>query len=323
MTKKITLSLFVLLSVFIAAIAAGPTVPSNNLQFPVNYIDGDRVTLNFNKGNGALRIVVMKEASPVSTFPLNGTDYTGNPAFATDGTAFNGTDGFVVFRGSHSQTSISLTVTKLKANTTYYVSIFEFNGINAATEYLLTALTGNVTTKAAPTGQATITSFTAVAGNRLTINWSAGNGEKRLILARKNSSVNAIPEELKDYPGFSQFGSGTPINGDNYVVYKGAGNSTTITNLEPNTVYHFTIFEFNGSSGPVYLTPGSSDSRLTNAGPTQASGTINFTNIEGNRLSLNFGIGNGKHQLIIGRKDQAVTAVPVNGQTYTASTIFE
>lgn len=323
MKRNFTLALFLLLAGYMKTLAAGPTVPSNNLGFPVANIDGDRFNITFNKGNGAFRIVVMKEGSAVSTNPVNGTDYTNaNAAFGTAGTQFNGSDGYVVFRGSNSQTNVTLSITKLNPNTTYYVSIWEFNGSGAATEYLLTPLAGNATTKAAPTGQAAITSFTQVAGNKLTLNWSFGNGEKRLIIGRKGAPVNVTPEQLKDYNASTIFGSGAVLNGDNYVLYKGSGSSTTITNLEPNAVYHFTIFEYNGNAGPVYMTPGSPNTQQTSAGPTQASGSISFGVPEGNRISLSFSPGNGKYQMIIGRKGQPVTAVPQNGQTYTASTVY-
>jgi len=320
MEKKFTL---VLLSLFVCLAtvrAAAPTTPSSSLSFPASRLEGDRFDIIFTKGNGAFRIVVVKAGSPITTQPVNGTDYTNAAgAYGSAGTAFNGNDGFVVFRGSNSTTSVNMTISQLQPNTTYYVSIWEFNGSGASTEYLTTAVTGNVTTKAATTAQSTISGFSNVAGNRLTISWTGGNGENTLLLARKGAPVNATPEALKSYLANGAFGSGSVIDGDNYVVYKGSGSSAGITNLEPNTVYHFAIFELNGSVAPVYATPGNIAGQLTTAGPTQASGNIVFTNVEGNQLTLSFASGNGKHQLIIGRKGQAVTAVPQNGQTYQAS----
>ncbi|HEU4574848.1 MAG TPA: T9SS type A sorting domain-containing protein [Chitinophagaceae bacterium] len=323
MTKKFTLIVFTLLGYVSSLMAAGPTVPSSNLSFPSNKLDGDRFTISFNKGNGAFRLVVVKEGSPLTTTVADGTDYTSNNLqLGTPGTAFHESDGFVVFRGSNAGSIVTLTVTGLRQNTTYYVSIWEFNGSGTATEYLTTALTGSITTKSAPSSQASISSFTNVAGNRLTINWSGGNGEKTLLLARKGAPVNAAPEQLKKYVSSTVFGSGSAINGDNYVLYAGSGSSTTISNLEPNTIYHFAVFAFNGTEGPVYTLPGNSSSQQTYAGPTQASGTISVINVEGNRLTLSFAPGNGKYQLIVGRKGQPVTAVPENGQTYTASTDY-
>ena len=319
MSKKIILSLLLLVTVF-SGFAAPPTVPSSNLAFPAASLDGNRFTMSFNKGNGAFRIIVVKAGSPVSGLPVNGTEYTANAAYGTAGTEFAPGDGYVVFRGSNGSASVSQIVTNLQAATTYYVAVFEYNGSGALTEYLTIALSGNVTTKSAPTVQATITTFTAITGNKLTISWSNGNGERRLLIARKAAAVNAVPVNLTDYSYSPIFGSGAVLNGDNYVVYKGTGTNVTVTGLDPNTVYHFTVFEYNGNLGPVYLTPGAAGRQLTNAGPTQASGTISFSNIEGNRVTTSFAPGNGRYQLIIARQGQPVTAVPVNGQVYTANT---
>lgn len=320
--RKLNCTLLLLVASFISVYAVPPTVPASNIQFPVASIDGNRFTVSFNKGNGAFRIIVVKQGSAVSSLPVNGTEYTANAAFGTPNTVFAAGDGYVVYKGSTAAATYSQIITNLQPGTTYHVSIFEYNGSGVSAEYLAIPLSGSVTTKSAPTAQATITSFTAVAGNKLTINWSVGNGERRLILARKGAAVNATPQDLTDYSQSTIFGSGNVINTDNYVVYKGQGTSITISGLEPNTIYHFAIFEYNGNNGPIYLTPGGLASQLTNAGPTQASGTINFNTIEGNRLSLNFTPGNGKYQMIIARQGQAPTAVPVNGQTYTANTAF-
>lgn len=321
MKRNFILSLLLLLSVF-SGFAAPPTVPASSLAFPAASLDGNRFTMTFNKGNGAFRIIVVKQGSPVNSLPVNGTEYTANAAYGTAGTEFAAGDGYVVFRGSNGSASVSQIVTNLQAATTYYVAVFEYNGSGVATEYLNIALSGNITTKSAPTVQASITSFTAIAGNRLTVSWSNGNGERRLVIARKAAAVNASPVNLTDYSHSPIFGSGAVVNGDNYIVYKGTGNNVTVTGLDPNTVYHFAVFEYNGNFGPVYLTPGAAGSQLTNSGPTQASGAISFNNIEGNRVTTSFAPGNGRYQLIIMRQGQPVTAVPVNGQSYTASPAF-
>lgn len=320
--RKFTFTFSLLLLSVVASFAAPPTVPASNLQFPAANLEGNRFTMSFNKGNGAFRIIVVKEGSALTTLPVNGTDYSANAAFGTSGTAFAAGDGFVVYKGSTSVASFSVTVTNLEPGKIYFASIFEFNGSGAASEFLTVPLSGSVSTKSAPTTQATINSFTAVTGNKLTVNWSGGNGERKLLIARKSAPVNATPQQLVDYLFSPTFGSGAVINGDNYVVYKGQGVSANVTSLDPNTTYHFAIFEYNGNNYPVYLTPGGTGSRTTNAGPSQASGTISFSSIEGNRLTLTFGPGNGRYQMIIARKGQAPTAQPANGEIYEPNTAF-
>ena len=96
-----------------------PTAAPTNLVFTTTACD--TIGLTFNAGNGNGRIVVAKEASMVNEFPLDGTTYAADNVFG------NGTDlgqgNFVVFDGADS----TLTINGLKQNTTYHVSIFEYN----------------------------------------------------------------------------------------------------------------------------------------------------------------------------------------------------
>jgi hypothetical protein len=301
--------------------AAPPTVSPSNLEYTLT--EGDRLSFRFQKGNGAYRIVVMKEGSPVTTLPVNGTDYNASSIFGTGTTAFNGTDGFVVYKNSNTASLVSVAVTNLKPATVYHIAIFEFNGTGVATEYNTVALTGSRSTVSAPATQGSFKQATNIAGNTVQLNWNLGSGARRLVVARKGSPVDAVPSDLQSYTGSTDFSDGIVVSGDNYVVYSGATNTfITVNKLEPNTTYHFALFEYNGSSNPVYTKPAATFSLVTNAGPTRASGPIIFSSVDGNRLALNFSKGNGMHQLIIVRKGAAVTAQPVNGALYEASTVF-
>lgn len=325
MKRNITLCFLLFLSGSLPLLAGGhrptnfwaaPTVPSSNISY--NSIDGASFSMSFTKGNGANRIVVMKEGSAVTGLPVNGVEYTANNNFATAGTAFTAAGEFVVYKG----TGNSFSVSKLNPATTYHIAIFEYNGAGVTTEYLTLPASGSQATVSAPTSQVSALNFTNVAGNSVLLKWTNGNGARRLVVARKDAAVNAIPVDLKAYSYSPDFGDGNVINVDNYVVYAGTAAQATISNLDPSATYHFAVFEYNGNSAPMYLKPGAVTSITTNAGPTEASKTISFNDIEGNGVSINFAPGNGEHQLIIARKGAPVTAVPVNGQTYTANNAF-
>lgn len=321
MKRKFTLSILLLLAGYLGVFATGPTLPATNGGFSA--IEGNRFTFAFDKGNGNSRIVVVREAVNITAAPVNQVEYNANAAFETPNTEFTNNQGYVVLKNTSTSSSrVSVIVTNLKPGTKYYVSVFDYNGTGTGTEYLTIPLNDSIVTKAAPTQPAQGINFSVVAGNKLTLKWQKGGGDKRTIIARKGAPVNAVPQDFKAYRHTTTFGDGDVINTDNYVVYDGTGAETTVSGLEPNTTYYFSIFEANGSAFPVYLTPGTSADRLTNAGPTQASGAITFLNVEGNSLRLNFAAGNGMHQLIIVRKGQAVTAMPVNGRTYTHHTEF-
>ncbi|HKZ67314.1 MAG TPA: hypothetical protein VJ111_13200, partial [Chitinophagaceae bacterium] len=314
MKKIFTLCVLIFQSILL--FAGAPTVPSSNFVF--SNIDGTKFSVRFTSGNGTSRIVVVKAGSAVTGLPVNGTEYSSNLSFGTPATAFISPDQFVVYKGS----SNVFTVTNLLPHTTYYFSVFEYNGSAGGTEYLMTALTGNQSTVTTPTTQTHTVTFSNITGNSVKLNWINGSGEGRLILARKGAPVNTTPSDLVDYSASADFGTGNALNGDNYVVYKNAGNTVTINNLEPNTVYHFAFFEKNGSSSPVYLRPEATASITTHTGPTIATQSLNFSSQEGNRFTVSCSRGNGSKRLYIARKGAPVTAVPVNGVSYAASTSF-
>jgi hypothetical protein len=316
MKKVFTLLLTIFLFAF--TYASPPTISASNLKF--SSLDGARFALSFTGGNGATRIVVMKEGSPVTGVPVNGVEYAANSKFGTAGTEFTQPGEYVVFKSGWT----SFTAENLKPNTIYYVSVFEYNGTNTTTDYLLIPLTGNQATVAAPTTQASNPVFSNIIGNTVKLSWTNGNGGARIILMRKGAPVNAVPEDLKSYtPADMYYYAGDRINGDNIVVYKGTANNAVVNRMDPNTTYYFSIFEYNGSSNPMYLAPGVTGSVLTNAGPTVGPSYVNFDNhVGGDRLTVGFGIGNGNGRIVIGKKGSPVTAVPVNGQSYTASTVF-
>src|SRR5690606_9705752 len=89
--------------------------------------------------------------------------------------------------------------------------------------------------------------------------WEAGDGQNRIVLARRGGPVNANPVELTAYRAHPRVeyrgsNSGSVIGDNNFVVYKGTGSSVSLSEMYPDTTYHFAVFEYNGANGPVYLT---------------------------------------------------------------------
>jgi hypothetical protein len=107
-----------------------------------------------------------------------------------------------------------------------------------------------------PSSNGTI-SFGTTTSNSMVVNFTGGNGAKRILLARAASAVNANPVDGFNYAANSAFTTGDQIGTGNYVMYVGTGLTTTVTGLNPNTTYHFRLLEFNdgGVSGAEnYLT---------------------------------------------------------------------
>jgi hypothetical protein len=315
--KKIYLSFVLACVVSLWAMAAAPTATGSNLTY--NNLDGKGFYGFFTKGNGANRIVVMKEGSPVMGLPVNGKDYNASTKFGTAGSEFSEVGEFVVAKTGWE----SFEAQNLKPGTTYYIAIFEYNGSGAGTEYRMLPLTGSQSTVVAPTVQPSAFTSTTATGNTITLSFAKGDGMGRIIIARKGAAVNATPVDLTSYATDDVFGSSYAKMGvDNYAVYKGNGTSVVVKGLEPNTTYHFVAFEYNGNNAPMYLAFGTTTFATTNAGPTIQARSIGFNWVEGNSFTASVSVGNGTNRLFIAHKGAAVTAVPVNGTTYTANGSF-
>src|SRR5690554_4023801 len=308
--------------------AQAPTTPSSNLS--ISSIDGDLFSINFTRGNGAQRIIVMKADSPVTAVPVDGIDYLANTTFGTGNEIAPGE--FVVYEG----TSYYSTIYGLSPSTTYHFKIFEFNGSNFSTQYLTTSyLEGSQATLTNPTVQASDISFSDVLPSSMKVSWVNGNGSNRFLVARADSPVNVEPEDLVSYNAhYAYFGHPSyEIGTGNYGLYAGNGTSVNITNLDPNTTYHFALFEYNGNNGKVYLTstsstspaPGATGNQATNAYPTENGNAMTFGSIDGKSFSYYMNSsqrGNGDKRLIIAKQGSPVTAVPVDGNEYAWSDTF-
>lgn len=89
----------------------------------------------------------------------------------------------------------------------------------------------------------------------MTVSWTNGNGAGRIVLAKAGSTVDSDPVDGTTYTANAAFGSGTQIGTGNYVVFSGTGNFVNVTNLSPNTTYHFAVYEFSGTGTSTnYLT---------------------------------------------------------------------
>ncbi|MGQ1891014.1 M6 family metalloprotease domain-containing protein [Thermophagus sp. OGC60D27] len=76
------------------------------------------------------------------------------------------------------------------------------------------------------------------------LTWKRGNGDALLILARKGAMVTEIPENGTSYAANSEFGMGTSLPNETYVIYNGTGTSMTLTGLEHTSEYYLSFFEY-------------------------------------------------------------------------------
>jgi len=108
----------------------------------------------------------------------------------------------------------------------------------------------NPTVGSEPTVQADALTITNVGASSMTVSWTAGNGSNRILLIRQDSAVNAFPTDGLTYIADTVYSQGDHIgSSDVYTLYKGSGNSVTISGLSNSTTYHFALIELNGSDG--------------------------------------------------------------------------
>lgn len=117
-----------------------------------------------------------------------------------------------------------------------------------------------------PTVAATALSFTSITANSVELNFTAGNGENRMIIAKKASAVTVSPADGMLYNSSTTFGSGDELTTGEFAVYYSSGISALITGLEANTTYYFKVIEANGNFGFVnYLTTTALEGNVTTA----------------------------------------------------------
>jgi len=103
-----------------------------------------------------------------------------------------------------------------------------------------------------PYTQAANLTMTEILYNNFTFNWFDGNGAKRAVFIKKDSTGFASPLNNTSYTPHTAFGSGTQIGSSGwYCVFNGTmhPSGVTITNLQPNTSYRIMVCEYNGNTG--------------------------------------------------------------------------
>ena len=302
------------------------SVPSNqptSLLFSNPLNDGTGYTLTWTASAGGADgyIVVRRQgASPNGPAPADGTGYIVGQDIDP------GADVEIVeFVGAATTFNLS----GLLANTNYFFDVYAFNGSGAAVNYLTGTgpLEGNrQTLQLEPSTQATNISFNTLNTTSYTITWMIGNGANRIVVI-DDAAIAFTPSEATNYTTNVNYTAGTDLGGGQKCVFNGNGNSVSVTNLTPNTVYHVRVFEYNGSGeSQNYNTTTSTDnpsSRTTLASqPASAASSIQFSNITQTSFDLNFTNGDGSSRLVVLKQGSAVDSNPVDGSVYTANATF-
>jgi hypothetical protein len=165
-----------------------------------------------------------------------------------DGLGIMTTDENEFFTGSNSQTGVSrwgdysmMSVDPTDNKSIWFTTEYTSGGWSWKTRITHFELPIPCT---GPTTQASNFSTSGIGDNQMTANWTRGNGDRIIVLAKEGSAVNASPNTGTTYSANATFGSGDEIGTGNFVVYDGTASNVTVTGLTQGTQYHFAAFEY-------------------------------------------------------------------------------
>ncbi len=282
-----------------------PTTQPSAVSFPS--VGNNGFTFNWTNGNGSGRIVKLNSTNSF-TAPSNNTSYTGNAAY-TSGEQ-------VVYSGTGS----SVVITGLAPGTTYYYSMYEFNGSGSSTLYNLTSPTqGNqATTSPAtpPSVQPTFSVFSNIGTTGLTANWSIGDGSGQVVYMNTANSFSAPSD------GSTPTASAVWTNSGQQCIYNGNGTTVNVSALSAGTTYYFQAYEYNNGASTYYLiTSPANTSQATTIVPVTQSSAVNFTPVATTSMTINWTSGSGAGRIV--RVNSTNSFVPpVDGTSYTANSVY-
>jgi len=238
--------------------------------------------------------IVAGSSSSSSSYSLSAYNLTGNVSvnaptgyqLSLDETNYSNTISIPQSAGIINTTNIYVRFTPSSAIGSVDGNI-SHESAGAETKYVSVS---GVALAAEPTVQPTVT-FGAVTGNSIVVNFSGGNGMKRIIAAKKSTSVNWLPSDGVVPTGInSNFSSAVDQGLGNKIVYSGNDNTVTVTGLEGNSVYYFSVFEFNegtnNSQNYNTTSPGTGNQATSPTATIIVNPTsISFGNVEINTTS--------------------------------------
>lgn len=283
------------------------------------------LTFAWTSGNGANRLVIVRQGSAPSGGPADGASYTADSNFSGSGSSLGG--GKVVYQGSGS----SVAVSGLSASTLYYVQVFEYNGSGASLNYNVNTASGNPGNRYSlatePSSHATAFSATAASASQINLSWTAAGGPPSgyIILQRSGAAPTGTPSDGQGYTVGNTIGDATVAA----IVTPGSSTSANITGLSAGTQYYFTIIPFNwdGSHAQTYnyrtvATIPSANATTYAAEPATQASSIALSSRTKSSLSISWTSGDGANRMVLVREAAAVNSDPVDATAYTANAAF-
>ncbi|NUN08884.1 MAG: T9SS type A sorting domain-containing protein [Ignavibacteriaceae bacterium] len=231
--------------------------------------------------------IIAGSSSGEATYTVSGSSLSGDIVITAptgfqvstnSGSGFGSTVNLTPSEGSVAATTIYVRFSPATAS-----GAFSGNITNASTgaETEDVAVSGNAL-DTEPTTQPTVT-FGTVSANSVVVNFSGGDGEKRIIVAREGSAASFSPSDAATVTGVNaDFTLASDQGSGNKVVYDGTGSTVTVTGLTEGTTYYFASYEYNEGTGTSqnYLTTSPGTNNTTTSGiSVSVSSLTGFGNV--------------------------------------------
>lgn len=240
-----------------------PSIAPSNLN--ILSVDSFNVTFDVDLPVADSFIVVFRNAPstlpnlPTRMFMANDDSSSINYGTSWD-TLVNSSQVVVYKNATFGSGTKTLDVTELKQDKDYTISVYAYNSNGAGFEsYNATAASASFFTDATrplncpivTSGTPSLNSSGGVKFFDFTLTWTPGIGSNRtLVIASQNGPITATPVDFSQYPNIDQFGLGTELAPDEYVVYSGGDSVATITSIPrigPSTPLYYKLFSYNGT----------------------------------------------------------------------------
>lgn len=190
-----------------------------------------------------------------------------------------------------------------------------------------------------PGTQASNVTITNITTSSFKVDWTSGSGAYEIVIVHPASGANMLPANanMGTYSASSNYGAGTNLGSSNYVVYKGTGNSVTVTGLSSGVNYEAAVYSYNygclnyllgtctqmGYKVNTNYTALNYEEHYTLATKPTTIPTMSLVGTPGpTTATLSVGGTGASWSAVSVRKTTVSGANPVDGTSYTPSTIF-
>lgn len=205
--------------------------------------------LKFDDANDAL-ILYFNGVPGTLTYDVKGNPSSGS---ATSGTfdVLESVDGstYTLLNSIVNKNTATATYTNNPASTTRYIKWVYTTKTSGNIGLGNIGLTVGAPGCTGPTTAASAFTSSAISTTGATLGWTSGNGANRVVFLKAGAFTTATPVANTTYTANNSFsGNGTGFDGGK-TVYNNSGNSVSVTDLTPNTLYNAKVFEYLGAAG--------------------------------------------------------------------------